>query len=51
MEKTWLTILETTELFEYKKNNKGYWDKAKLHKQVVNKALPIIEAFYLDYSL
>ena len=28
-----------------------YWDGAKLHKQVVEKALPIAEAFYLGYSL
>lgn len=38
-------------LFGYKKNNERYWDRAKLHKQVVGKALPIIETSYLDYWL
>lgn len=51
MEKTGLTILEAVELFEYGKNNEGYWDGAKLHKQVVSKALPIAEALYPGYSL
>lgn len=51
MEKTGLTILEVVELFEYGKNNIGYWDRAKLHKHVVNKSLPIAEALYSGYSL
>ena len=38
---------EAVEVFEYEKNNDGYWDGAKLHQQVVNKALPIAEALYL----
>lgn len=38
-------------LFEYRKANKGYWNRSKLYQQVVNKALPIAEAFYPDYSL
>ena len=42
---------ETVEIFEYGKNNDGYWDGAKLYQQVVNKALPIAEAFYPGYSL
>lgn len=46
-----LTILETVELFEYRKNNEGYWDGAKLHKQLISKTLPITEVFYLGYSL
>lgn len=46
-----LTETEAVELFEYGKNNKSYWDGAKLHQQVVNKALPIAEAFYSGYSL
>ncbi len=36
---------------KYRINNDGYWDGAKLHKQVVEKALPIIEALYPGYSL
>ena len=50
-EKAGLTITEAIELFEYGKNNGGYWDGAKLHQQVVNKALPIAEALYPGYSL
>ena len=42
---------KTAEIFEYGKNNDGYWDRAKLHQQVVNKALPIAKAFYPGYSL
>lgn len=51
IEKTRLTILEVAELFEYRKNDKGYWDRAKLHKQIVSKALPIVEVLYSGYSL
>ena len=36
-------------IFEYGKNNNGYWDRAKLHNQVVNKALPMVQALYLGY--
>ena len=36
VEKTRLTVTEAIELFEYKKLNKGYWDRLKLYKQVVN---------------
>ncbi len=41
MEKTELTILKAVKLFEYGKNNEGYWNRAKLHKQAVSKALLI----------
>ena len=51
MEKTGLIFREAVELFEYGKNNEGYWDGPKLHKQVVTKALPIVEALYPRYSL
>lgn len=51
IEKMWLTIIEVVELFEYKKNNKKYWDRAKLYNQVVNKVLSIAKAFYPGYSL
>lgn len=46
-----LTETEAVEIFEYGKNNDGYWDGVKLHKQVVSKALPIAEALYPGYSL
>ncbi len=39
------------EIFEYEKNNDGHWDGAKLHQQVVNKALHIAEALHPGYSL
>ena len=42
-------LLETgaVEVFKYGKNNDRYWDGAKLHKQVVSKALLIAKALYL----
>lgn len=46
-----LIVTEAVELFEYEKSNEGYWDGFKLHKQVVNKVLPIAEALYPDYTL
>ena len=42
---------EAVEVFEYGKNNNRYWDGAKLHKQVVSKALPIAKVLYPRYSL
>lgn len=51
LEKTGLTHTEAIEIFEYGKNNNEYWDRAKLHQQVVNKALPIAETLYFGYSL
>lgn len=51
MDKTGLTIIETVELFEYGKSNEGYWDGPRLHKKVVNKALPIAKALYPSYPL
>ena len=42
IEKTGLRHTEAVEVFEYGKNKNGYWDGAKLHQQVVNKALPIV---------
>ena len=51
MKKAEITIIKAVILFEYEKANKGYWDKLKLHQQVVNKALPIAKAFNPDYSL
>lgn len=50
MEKAKLIISKAVMLFEYVKANKEYWDRSKLYHQVVNKGLPITEAFYLDYS-
>lgn len=45
-----LTVTEAVELFEYGRNYEGYWDGAKLHEQVVFKALSIAEAFYPSYA-
>lgn len=44
-------MTEAAELFGYRKNHEGYWDRAKLHEQVVSKALPIVKALYPEYSL
>lgn len=41
---------KAVEIFEYEKNNDGYWDGAKLQQQVINKVLPIAEVFYPGYS-
>lgn len=46
-----LTETEAVEILKYGKNNEGYWNGAKLHKQVVDKALPIAEALYPGYLL
>ena len=51
LQETGLIETKAVEVFEYGKNNDGYWDGAKLHQQVVKKALPIAKAFYPDYSL
>lgn len=42
---------KAVEVFEYGKNNDRYWDGAKLHKQVISKALPIAKALYPGYLL
>lgn len=51
VEKCGLWTTQAVKIFEYGKNNDRYWDGAKLHHQVVSKALPIAEALYLGYSL
>ena len=51
LEKTGLTYIKVLKIFWYKKNNDGYWNRAKLYQQVVNKALPIVKAFFPKYSL
>ena len=51
LEQTKLEVTEAIKLFEYEKANEGYWDRPKLHEQVVNKAFLIIEALYPGYSL
>lgn len=51
VEKCGLLTIEVVEIFEYRKNNNGYWDRAKLHHQVVGKALSIREGLYPRYSL
>ena len=51
MEKCSLLETEVVKVFEYKKNNDRYWDRARLHKQVVSKALFSANALYPEYSL
>lgn len=51
LEKPGLTHIEAVEIFGHRKNSDGYWDGAKLHQQVVKKALPIAEALFPGYSL
>ena len=46
-----LSSKEAVEILEYGKNNEDYWDGVKLVKQVKEKALYIVEAFYPRYSL
>lgn len=48
---TGLAEREAVEIFEYGKNNDGYWDGPKLLKQVIEKAIPIADALYPGYSL
>lgn len=50
IKKTGWMHTELIEIFKYKKNNDRYWDGAKLHQQVENKALPITKALYPCYS-
>lgn len=42
---------KTGENFKQRKNNDKYWDGTKLYEQTVTKALFIVEALYLGYSL
>ena len=51
LKKSGLMYTKLVEIFEYEKNNNEYWDRTKLHQQVVNKALPIAETLYSSYSL
>lgn len=44
-----LVSMEIVKIFEYKKNNDKYQDWAKLHHQVINKALLITKILYLGY--
>lgn len=46
-----LTETEAVEIFEFGKNNGGYWTGADLLKQVKEKALPLARALYPGYSL
>lgn len=36
-------------IFEYRKNNDGYWDGIKLYQQVIIKTLSIAKTLYLGY--
>lgn len=49
VEKCGLVFTKVVEIFEYKKNNNSYCNKAKLYYQVMKKTLPIMEIFYLEY--
>ena len=51
VERCGLTETEAVEIFEFGKNNQGFWTRADLLKQVKNKALPIAQALYPGYSL
>lgn len=51
IDKTRLSVTEAVELFEFEKTNESYWNGSKLHKQMVNEALPITEALYPGYFL
>ncbi len=50
VEKCGLLTKKAVEIFEYKKNNDGYWDWANLLHQVVTKVLPIAKILYSGYS-
>lgn len=50
-EKIKLVETEVILIFEYKKYNDKYCDKAKFYKQVVNKTLTIVQVLYPEYSL
>lgn len=45
-QKTRLITIEAMELFKYKKKDRNYENKEKLHDQVVNKTISIFKAFY-----
>ena len=49
VEKCGLMSIEAMKIFEYGKNNNGYWDEVKLYHPVMKKALPIAEAIYPRY--
>lgn len=51
IEKSGPTVTKVIKVFEYRQNNNRYLDKAKLYEQIINKALLIVEALYLGYSL
>lgn len=51
LKKTGLTHTEVIKIFKWRKNNNNYLNRAKLYQQVENKALPIIEISYPNYSL
>lgn len=49
VDKYGLTVTEAVEIFEFGKNNGGYWTGADLLKQVKEKALPIVQVLYPGY--
>lgn len=50
MDWTGLKFTKAVEILEYEKSNDGYWDRIKLLCQVMEKALPMAEALYPEYS-
>lgn len=51
IENIWISFFKMFKLFEDKKNNEKYWNKAKFYKQLVNKTLSIMKVLYLDYLI
>lgn len=49
IKKSGLTIAKSVKIFEYKKNNDGYLNGAKLNQQVIDKIFSIDEVLYLGY--
>lgn len=51
IKKAYPTHIKTIKIFKQKKNNNGYWNRAKLYQQIINKALLNVKVFYLGYLL
>lgn len=51
IQKIELIYTKALELFKSENNNNRYWNRAKPYSQVITRALPIIQAFYLGFFL
>lgn len=51
MHNTGLRMNEVVKILEYGKNNDGYWDRAKLVWQMIDKVLLVAETLYSGYSI